>query len=136
MSESVPGWRIATESRNLVPLPPFLSAAALQSVFSGPRRISWDRCKKGVPLLGAAGAREPTTTFRGCWGPWLPSRAQEPKLSQASPISKLAHLLLARLPQIFRLSYCINLTNWRRRGWWGRGPTGGGGEGKMGGKTP
>lgn len=132
MSESVPGWRIATESQNLVPLPPFLSAVALQSAFPGPRRISWDRCRKDVPLLGAAGARELTTTFRGCWGPWLPSRAQEPKLSEASRISKLAHLLLARLPQIFRLSYRINLTNWQRRGWWGRGPMGGVERGKWG----
>lgn len=60
---------------NLVPLPAYPSAVALRSLFSGPRRISYDRCRKGVPLLGAAGVRELRASFRGCPGPWRPRGA-------------------------------------------------------------
>ena len=64
--ENVPGWRIATESRNFLPLPGCLSAVALRFLFSGPRRISYERCRKDVPSLGAADVSELRASFRGC----------------------------------------------------------------------
>lgn len=82
---------------------PCLGAILLSPCYScflvpGPRRISYDHCRKGVPLLGAAGVREPGASFRGYRGPWLPRGAQEPNVSDASRFSELAHLSLVKTP--------------------------------------
>ena len=136
----MPGWCITTESRNLVTLPAYPSAVALRSLFSGPRRISYDRCRRGVPLLGAADVRELRASFRGCQGPWRPRGAQERKASDASRLLSSPIFFRPGLLQVFRLSYCINLTNWRRGGLvvggWREMADGRGWREKKGGKTP